>query len=630
MCGIYGIFSENISAVHLKQKTRNGLKLIKHRGPDETNLLMTDNFSAGVNRLSIEAINNGKQPIQDNNFIIGFNGEIFNYKKLIIDFNLKNIKSEIELLLILWNRFREKFIKYLKGQYAIFIYDKNEKNVYLFRDPFGIRPVFYSQTKNDFIFSSEIKAIINSNLQSHSIDENSIAQTSIFWTNIASQTSFKNILSLQPGHYLKFSKKKVEIKRFYIFPSLEKKISNKKVNLVEELKRCVDSQIHGEVEYGCYLSGGIDSSILAFLLSKKKKLNTFSVSFENDEYDESKYQNLLADKLNTKHLNLNITEKMISDNFEKTVEHAETLLFRTAPVPMYLLSKLVNKQKIKVVYSGEGADEVFFGYDIFFENRIRNFWKRNPKSKMRPQLLKNLYSYLPQFKNSRYFEMIKDFYKSNLEKDSIFYSHLVRWSQFKHVSSFFNLSSFNRNEDNLIENFNKNIPKEFLKINSDEKAQFIEISTLLSNYLLSSQGDRMTMANSVEGRYPFLDEDLILKSCLIGSQKLAPGIQSKKLFRESFKKYLPTEIINRPKIAYQAPEARSFINENFTSGLLVEFVDNIDKLEFINKKNFLGLISKLKDKNSSKRFGFRENMAFIMGLSYFVLNKSLKKWNNFG
>ena len=249
---------------------------------------------------------------------------------------------------------------------------------------------------------------------------------------------------------------------------------------------------------------------------------------------------------------------------------------------------------------------------------------------MRPQLLKNLYSYLPQFKNSRYFEMIKDFYKSNLEKDSIFYSHLVRWSQFKHVSSFFNLSSFNRSEDNLIENFNKNIPKEFLKINSDEKAQYIEITTLLSNYLLSSQGDRMTMANSVEGRYPFLDEDLILKSSLIGSKKLAPGIQSKKLFRESFKKYLPTEIINRPKIAYQAPEARSFINENFTSDLLIEFVDNIDKLEFINKKNFLGLISKLKDENSSKRFGFRENMAFIMGLSYFVLNKSLKKWNNFG
>ena len=140
----------------------------------------------------------------------------------------------------------------------------------------------------------------------------------------------------------------------------------------------------------------------------------------------------------------------------------------------------------------------------------------------------------------------------------------------------------------------------------------------------------MTMANSVEGRYPFLDEDLILKSSLIGSKKLAPGIQSKKLFRESFKKYLPTEIINRPKIAYQAPEARSFINENFTSDLLIEFVDNIDKLEFINKKNFLGLISKLKDENSSKRFGFRENMAFIMGLSYFVLNKSLKKWNNFG
>ena len=631
MCGIYGIFSKNENKVILEKKAENALQLIKYRGPDDCRIITTDNFSAGVNRLSIEAISNGKQPIQDGNFIIGFNGEIFNYKKLIIDFNFKNVNSEIDLLLKIWNKIGEKFVNYIKGQYAIFIYDKNKNDIYLFRDPFGIRPVFYSKTKNDFVFASEIKGIINSNIRAYSIDENSIAQTSMFWTNIGSQTSFKNISTLQPGHYLKWNLKKLEFKKFYIFPSFKKNIvKNNRIDLSEEIIKSVNNQIHGEVDYGCYLSGGVDSSILSYLLSRNKKLNTFSVSFQNKEYDESIHQKLLSKKLKTNHFNLIITEKMISDNFSKVVEHAETLLFRTAPVPMYLLSKFVNKKKIKVIYSGEGADEIFFGYDIFFENRIRNFWKKNPESKLRPQLLKSLYKYLPQFKNSRYFEMIKDFYRSNLENDSVFYSHLVRWSQFKHVSSFFNLSNVNRSEENLIEKFQESIPKDFFKISQDEKAQYIEISTLLSNYLLSSQGDRMTMANSVEGRYPFLDEDLVLKSNSIGSKILAPGVHSKKLFRETFKKFLPPNITNRPKVAYQAPEARSFVNENYTSDLLIEFMDNIGTLKFVNKKNFLNLISKLKDKNSSKRFSFRENMAFIMGLSYFTLNKSLKKWSDNG
>lgn len=627
MCAIYGFFSNDKNRLFLKNKAQKSLELLKHRGPDETNIISNEEFFCGVNRLAIEAISFGKQPIQDNSYIIGFNGEIFNYKKIAIENKIKNIKSEIELLLILWKRFGLNFTNYIKGQYAIFIYDKKKKEIFLFRDPLGIRPLFYSKNDNNFVFASEIKAVINSKINDFSIDEKSIAQTSMFWTNVGNQTSFKNIFSLQPGHYLKWNFKSIETKRFYIFPSMQKDISKKNnINLTNYIENAVSNQIHGEVDYGCYLSGGIDSSILAHLLSKNKKLNTFSVSFENDEYDESKYQKILSEKLKTNHTNLNITGSMIADNFEKTIEHSETLLFRTAPVPMFLLSKIVRKKNIKVIYSGEGADEIFFGYDIFFENRIRNFWKKNINSKIRPLLLKNLYNYLPQFKNSRYFEMIKDFYKSNLNDSGPFYSHLVRWSQYKQVSSFFNIDDNKKNEELLLDNFKQNIPKEYFNLNNDYKTQYLEISTLLSNYLLSSQGDRMTMANSVEGRYPFLDEDLIKTSINIGSKQLASGINSKKLFRDSYKKFIPNEIINRPKIAYQAPEAKSFVNENFTSDLGTDFSENIKNLSFLNQQSFLNLISKLKDKNSSKRIGFRENMAFVIGLSLFSLNKALKKW----
>lgn len=629
MCSIFGIYSSNKKNKILENLTNSALKLTSYRGPDSSSSLTKNNFSCGVNRLSIEALKFGGQPIEDERFVAGFNGEIFNYKTLISMYNLKNVNSEIKLILSLWRIMDIKFVEKLRGQFAIFIYDKIEENIYIFRDPFGIRPVFYSSNKIDFIFSSEIKSIVNTKLVQTDIDERSLAQTSFFWTNIDKQTSFKNIFSLPPGHYLKWNKKEFVLNRHYTFPTLHKNLVKKKsLDLFTQLKESVNRQMHGEVSFGCYLSGGIDSSALAYLLSRKKKLNTFSVSFDNSEYDESSFQNLMAKKIYSNHFNLKIKEKMIAENFEKVVYHAETFLFRTAPVPMYLLSKKVKENGIKVIYSGEGADEILFGYDIFFENRIRNFWKRDPESRIRPILLKKLYQYLPQFKNSRYFSIIKDFYKSTLISDSEFYSHLSRWAQFRHVLSFFKIDNMEKIEENLLLDLKKSLPENYKNLETDEKAQYLEINTLLSNYLLSSQGDKVSMANSVEGRYPFLDEDFVNSACSFGSKNLAPGLISKEHFRKNFVDVLPKEIINRPKTAYQAPEAKSFVNEKFTSDIVLEFQDNFNDLDFINKKNFTSLIKKFKDPLSSQRIGFRENMAFIMGLSYFALKKSVLKWQN--
>ena len=167
------------------------------------------------------------------------------------------------------------------------------------------------------------------------------------------------------------------------------------------------------------------------------------------------------------------------------------------------------------------------------------------------------------------------------------------------------------------------------KIDSDKKCQLIEFNTLLSNYLLSSQGDRMSMANSVEGRYPYLDKDFVYFFSKIKSNFKAPDINSKKIFRDAFKKKLPKEIVNRPKIAYQAPEAKAFLDHTFTSKPAAEFIKNYKNIKYLNKKNVANLISKIKDPYSSNRMGFRENMGFIMCLSIYFLDKSIKKWKNY-
>jgi asparagine synthase (glutamine-hydrolysing) len=637
MCGISGIYSEKIEPKAISLLCKQMLELINHRGPDEKGIINHQFFSCGVARLSIEAIHNGKQPIENDRYIIGFNGEIFNYKSLIQKYNFSNkiINCEIKLLLKLWELKHTKFVNEIKGQYAIFIFDKLNNEIYLFRDPYGIRPLFYYHEKNSLVFASEIKSIIRAVNNDFQVDVESLKQISMFWTNIGKQTSVKGISELEPGSCLVWKSGQVNSFKFYKEPLLEicnynySKTDAKK-SFFSHLNNSVEKQLHGEVGFAIYLSGGIDSAAIAYILSKKSKkpLDTFSISFQDSDYDESEAQRQISKFLGTHHSEIKIKNSDISNNFSKVIDHCETLLFRTAPVPLFLLSKHVRNSGHKVVYTGEGADEMLLGYDIFFENRIRKFWSKDINSKYRGELLRRLYHYLPQFKNSRYFKIAKDFYKKTLKNDdnNFFYSHLVRWSQLKQIASYFNLPSSEILENKLIEKFKHTIPDGFSKVNGDVQAQYLEISTLLSNYLLSSQGDRMAMANSIESRYPYLDEDFVKYCSLIDPKIKAPIISSKKLLREAFKDKLPKNIISRPKVAYQALEAKCFINNNFVSENVQNFIENMDKIDVINKKNFSNLIDKIKNPFSSQRLGFRENMAFIIGLSYFNLNNSIKKW----
>jgi asparagine synthase (glutamine-hydrolysing) len=356
-------------------------------------------------------------------------------------------------------------------------------------------------------------------------------------------------------------------------------------------------------------------------------INTFSVEFKNKDYDESIYQKEIQKIIKSKHFSIKIDNDDINKNFEKVIWHAETHLFRTAPVPMYLLSKLVNENGHKVIFTGEGADEILLGYDIFGENKIRKFWAKDILSEKRPELLKRLYNYLPQFKEKKYFPVIKDFFKKNLQSnDTYFYSHLIRWGQFNTLKNFFNFNELKINETSLHNEFKNSLPNNFNEISYDRKAQILEINTLLSGYLLSSQGDRLSMAHGVEGRYPYLDDEFTEQIAKLSSNKKMINLKLKNILRDSFSNILPKKISDRKKIAYQAPEGKSFFNKNKNSAIIDDFLDNLPKNKKLNTRAFQNLIIKFKDENSSERIGFRENMALIIGLSDHCLQKHAKNW----
>ena len=642
MCGIAGIIHNFSNSEEAKNKISKMINIIDHRGPDETSAVIGKNFCVATARLAIEKVKEGYQPVlsESKKYILSFNGEIFNYKEIIskYSFSRNKINSEAKLLVKLFETKGVDFVNEIKGQFAISIYDVHNDKLYLFRDRFGIRPIYYKHKNRTFLYSSEIKSIVAVGETTPKTSLKSIASTSLFWSNIGGITSFEDIYQIPPGNYLIFSKGTFKIKKYWenpIYTENSKDIANKDFkydNFFSLIKESVKRQIHGEVGFSSYLSGGIDSSVISYLLTQiqKSPIDTFSVEFENKEYDESEAQQNVKNTINSNHFSLKISNKDISNNFEKAINHSECHLFRTAPVPMYLLAKYVKEKGHKVVFTGEGADEILLGYDLFGETKIRNFWSKFPSSKRRPELLKKLYYYLPQFKNSRYFEITKEFYKKNLMNNKKnFYSHQTRWDQYFMIKSFFNIDD-KKYEKEMLENDLLNLmPENFKNLSLIRKAQIVEIDTLLSGYLLSSQGDRMSMAHGVEGRYPYLDDIFADELAKISSKIKSPGLKLKNILRQAFIKYLPKSVISRPKFAYQAPEARVFFDNNKNSIIIDEFIDSLSNQDNLKVEPFLNLIKKFKDTNSSLRLSFRENMAFIIGLSDHFLIKSSKSWAKF-
>jgi asparagine synthase (glutamine-hydrolysing) len=642
MCGIVGFFQpEN----HDKKNTiAKMLSVISYRGPDEFGVFTDENCALGSARLSILALQDGSQPFYDEdiNSCLVFNGEIFNHnelrEQLISIGETLHTKAEGELLLKLYKHYGLEFVKLLNGQFAIAIWNRNTEELFLLRDRIGIRPLFFTVDNGNIHFASEIKSILGSQDRLYEFNPKSLAQINTFWTTVGGDTFLKGVFELEPAHYLRFHKGDFCVSRYWQwpFPSLQETFSEDPKELVKKFKKefmkSVELRLSADVEVGSYLSGGIDSS--AIVAAAKgllhKNLRTYSVSFRDKSYDERDYQQLVVDKFQTEHHEICCENDDIANIFENVVWHTETPLFRTAPAPLNLLSKLVKKTKLKVILTGEGADEILLGYDLFRELAIRKFWLKNPNSTMRPQLFKKLYAYLPQFNNPRFANLAIQSFRPTLEENSDFYSHLIRWNNNSANQIYFSerlkqsLDGFN-----VYDSLKASLPAEYYQANDLDRAQYLEVYTLLKGYLLSSQGDRMAMSNSIEGRFPFLDHTFIEFCSKLPRKSLLNGLSEKLILKEAFRDQLPEKIVSRPKIAYQSPEIRAFLNaEKGTHELVSKYMSNelLESQGLFDKGKVEMLIKKAKNSNLS-RLGTRDNQAYIQILSTSILFEKFVRRN---
>ena len=637
MCGIAGIIAP-LSAEVGQQRLQAMLGQIAYRGPDECTGSVGEGFAIGVVRLSIVDLVTGTQPAisGDGKVFVVFNGEIFNYRELRASLAAKghifSSNSEVEVLLHLYQEHGTRMAGMLNGQFAIAIWDGNARAIHLLRDPFGIRPLFWWSDGQAFIFASEIKALLANREVSVSVDPRALIETVRFWTVVGERTMFAEIKQVPAGHALTWQRGAARLEHYWSWPfsgavePLRLASDAEYYEAFDEaLAGAVKRQTMADVEIGAYVSGGIDSSVIVHHLARlgsKRGLSTFSVAFDDPDYDESHAQQAVVQHYGTRHRVTHIATTDIAEGFAAAVLHAETALFRSAPVPMMRLSEDVRAAGIKVVMSGEGADEILLGYDLFREAKIRRFWARNPGSRWRGQLLRRLYDYLPQYKSPRYFNLMLDFYRPTLmQVDDPHYAMAVRWANGKALEA-----CFSRDVQELatandpVADLERWLPGGYGKADDVERAQAIEAMTLLGNYLLSSQGDRVGMANSVEGRYPYLDLEFVRFAARLPQGLKLRGLRDKFILREAYGGQIPEAVRMRKKFAYQAPEKKAF----FPGGTLVEWAADLLRRQRIADDGifdptYVEQYCLTPPARDAGRQGFRNNMLFMVVLSTTLL-----------
>ncbi|MBN1182638.1 MAG: asparagine synthase (glutamine-hydrolyzing) [Bacteroidales bacterium] len=642
MCGIAGICNLSNRSTISKDILLRMIGMIKHRGPDQHGIYLDDNVGLANARLSIIDLVSGEQPVhnEDKSLWIVYNGEIFNYPQLRNQLIQKGhqfyTESDTEVLLHLYEEYGEDCLNQLNGQYAFAIWDTKNEELFIARDRIGIRPLYYTISDNTLIFASEIKAIFVNKQVSREIDPIALDQIFTFWTTLSPRTVFKNIYELPPGYYMKVLRGKINLKKYWDIPFYPRseQFDTRPGKICEQIRElmldAVRIRLRSDVPVGCYLSGGLDSSAVTSLVVNnfKREVKTFGIRFEQQNFDEGYFQNQMVDWLKTNHSEINVTNDKIGESLLDCLWHCEKPILRTAPVPLFLLSELVNQNGLKVVLTGEGADEVFGGYGIFKESKIRRFCARYPDSQKRSGLFSKLYPYI--FDNSRFRNSLQSFFTRGLDQvDDPVFSHLIRWNNTSRIKTFFSqeLRHAIGNYDPCLQ-VRENLPPDYEKWDSLAKAQYLEMTIFLSNYLLSSQGDRVAMAHSVEIRLPYLDPRVIELMARVPAKWKILGINEKHILKKTFENILPLEIAHRPKHPYRAPIKQSLLNNkkvDFTRETLSE--SSLKASGLFDSNKVLKLLHKLRAIGNSNEV---DNMALVGILSTqliyqkFVENFSIK------
>jgi asparagine synthase (glutamine-hydrolysing) len=599
--------------------------MLAHRGPDSTGLHAEHGVGLAHTRLSIIDLASGQQPMcnEDASLWITFNGEIFNYVELRDELVQKGhrfaTRSDTEVILHLYEEKGEDCVRYLNGQWAFAIWDNQHRRLFLSRDRLGVRPLFYTQANNSFLFGSEIKAIFAVPGITREIDVNGLDEVFTYWCTIPPTTLFRNIHELAPGHSMTVDAGGVTVRQYWdcqFERTLAVYDAGKEQAYADELLdllvKATQIRLRSDVPVGAYLSGGLDSTLTTALVRKftNAKLRTFSVTFDDAEFDESSFQREALRFLDTDHQELRCSKNQIGEVFPDVIWHTEKPVLRTAPAPMYLLSRLVRSSGYKVVVTGEGADEVLGGYDIFKETKIRRFWESQPDSTSRPLLLRRLYPYLQKLQNlpDAY---RKAFFHINVDRNlQPFFSHLPRWELTSKLKMLF--ASDTRAAiagDDGYSKIRSRLPTSYSSWDSFCQAQYLETKYLLPGYILSSQGDRMAMAHSVEARFPFLDHRVVEFASRLPSSLKMKVLNEKYLLKRTAAGLVPPSVAKRHKQPYRAPEACSFLEP-----AACDYLEELLSPEQIARDGIFDapMVAKLLDKfRKGAAIGVKDNMGLV-------------------
>lgn len=644
MCGIVGLINplniplEKLAGINdqlgLGDLCNGMLSLIKHRGPDEFGALFEGQSFLGNARLSIRDLVSGTQPISNQNqdTWVVYNGEIYDDEYLRTDLQKKGhhflTQSDTEVLVHLYDEYQENMVSHLNGEFAFCLYDRAKKKYFLIRDPFGTKPLYYKKLNSSaLLFSSEIKPLLWASSEKPKISSLAVAQTLEAWACIPPHSSFENINQLAPGSILVVdSTGRISEQTYFSWNPVP---SQGAVRSEELLRRSVKRRLKSDVPVGVYLSGGLDSSIIAYHV-KESGLNdfsTFSVEFDSAQFDESRSQLEMQRMLGSHHHSIKVSGEDIVGNFVDATVYGESVVFRSAFVPMYLLSKLVKDVGYKVILSGEGSDELFGGYDLFREAKILSEWSQGNLNLESAQAgLSKLYSYLPDFKKEN-LRFIMGFYKSLLDKmDGPYSSHTSRWSNYKNLKSFL-LKDHGESPATVAIN---GLPFQNGSQSVLNRARYVEIITLLHGYLLSTQGDRMASAHSVEVRLPFLDKDMLNFALGSGVENFLDLERGKKNLYQAYTGRLPDSITTKPKQPYLAPDSEIFFNraapQDWRDFLSQDSLSGLELFNYSEVAMLLGHLENLCERNLN--IPRKLNTAFFSILSSSILfheNKNLSR-----
>ena len=620
-----------------------------HRGPDGRTHWLGDPIGLAHARLALVDPEGGAQPLanEDGRIRVVCNGEIFNHRSLRRDLEARGHRlasaSDCEVIAHLYEEHGDACVEHLNGQFAFALWDAGRRRLLLARDRVGIRPLHWTLHGGRLAFASEIKGLSALGMDLR-FNARALAQVFSHWSPRAPDTLFEGVWQLPPGSRLTVEADgRIREDRYWDWdltpfdgpvPTLEDCVEELQARLLESVR--LQSEVPAAADGGpgrlaVSVSGGLDSSLVEALVrhdagralaggGARAQVRAYSLGFAEAEYDEGQAQDLLRARLGGDEHRLRVDTAAIAAHFEQAVWHAEMPLLRSAPVPMFLLARAMRADGVRVMLSGEGADEVFAGYDLFKEARIRRWLAAAPESRRRASLLQKLYPYLgasPVASDG----FAQRFFATGLDgvNDPLF-AHELRVRTTSRARRFMQADWRERLAAVDVEaGLRAALPAGLADWPPLSRDQYVEATTLLPGYLLAAQGDRMAMAHGVEARHPFLDHRLIEWANRLPPAYKLRGLQEKLILKHAARDWLPPLLVNRPKQPYRAPDVTPFVSQ----GRLVESAavhlapDRIADAGLFDPRAVTALVGKC---CAGQAIGHGDRMAFLGVLSTMILH----------